>query len=121
MSEAGIKAVVEKGYIQAAFVERDADAMSDAFHSEFVMFFREGDTPHSSLKQFQDFIRAYKERTPVLTTEYTWEIDVLDITETAAVVKTIIFGDKKRLYTDYLCLYYIDGRWQIVTKTFVSH
>ncbi|MEO1518677.1 MAG: nuclear transport factor 2 family protein [Bacteroidota bacterium] len=93
--------------------ERDAKRVASAFHTEAQMkFIRQGNYQAPNAATF--FREGIK---PGPKVERKCEIALLDISGHAAMAKLrLIYADK--IFNDYMTLLKINGRWQIVNKSF---
>lgn len=113
--EAAVRAVVARYLHGLKF--NDTTGFHDAFWPQALLLFVKRDSTLGQLTQeawYRGFAKsAGKEE------EGDLRIAALDITGTAASVK-VIETYPASIYTDYLNLLRIDGKWQIVNKIFTS-
>lgn len=122
--DAAIREAVDRAYVQGVHIDSDPDKMRSGMHESFIMFVR-GDQGVTQLTR-----EAWIERIAASTKsraadapkpETKAEIQILDRTENAAVVKVKLFRDGKQIFTDYISLYRVGSEWKLVGKIFQRH
>jgi hypothetical protein len=123
--DAAIKEVVDHGYVQGVHNDADGAKIRSGMHDSFVMFVRNGDAVTQLTRDawIERIEKGKAERKPDAPprAKTTAEIDVIDRTGDAAVVRVKLFREGKQVFTDYISLYKFDGGWKMVGKTFHRH
>jgi hypothetical protein len=121
--DAAIKEAVDRAYVQGVHKDSDPEKMRSGMHESFIMFVR-GDSGVTQLTRdawIERMASAKKPAADALKPEIKADIEVLDRTESAAVVKVKLFRDGKQIFTDYISLYRVGGEWKLVGKIFQRH
>jgi hypothetical protein len=123
--DAAIREVVDRGYVQGVHNDADGAKIRSGMHESFIMFVRNGDAVTQLTRDawIERIEKAKAERKPDAPPrpKTTAEIDVIDRTGDAAVVRVKLFREGKQVFTDYIALYKFDGGWRMVGKTFYRH
>lgn len=122
--DAAIREVVDRGYVQGVHNDADGDKIRGGMHESFVMFVRNGDSVTQLTRDawIERIEKGKAERKPdAARPKTTAEIDVLDRSGDAAVVRVKLFRDGKQVFTDYVSLYKFESGWKMVGKTFHRH
>jgi ketosteroid isomerase-like protein len=122
--DAAIKDVVDRGYVQGVHNDADGAKIRSGMHESFVMFVKSGDAVTQLTRDawIERIEKAKAERKPdAPRPKTTAEIEVLDRSGDAAVVRVNLFRDGKQVFTDYISLYRFEGGWKMVGKTFHRH
>lgn len=115
-----IKQVVEEAYIRGIHGEQDRSLIDGGFHPEFEMLVLEKDEiQRVNVDEWLPRIAAMKESNPALWSETTnYSFRIVDAAGTAAVAKLEVYKGDQFFSVDYMLLYKIEGKWQIVSKVF---
>ncbi len=122
--DAAIKEVVDRGYVQGVHNDADGAKIRSGMHDSFVMFIRNGDAvTHLTRDAWIERIEKSKaeRKADAPRPKTTAEIDVIERTGDAAVVRVKLFREGKQVFTDYISLYRFDSGWKMVGKTFHRH
>jgi len=115
-----IKQVVEQAYIRGIHGEQNRDLIDKGFHPTFEMLVLDNnEVTKVSIDKWLPRIEAMKEANPDLwagTTTY--DMKLVDVAGTAAVTKLEVYKGGKFFSSDYMLLYKIEDKWQIVSKVF---
>lgn len=115
-----IKQVVEQAYIRGIHGEQNRALIDKGFHPAFEMLvLDENKVTKVSVDEWLPSIEAMKEANPDLwagTTTY--DLKIVDVAGTAAVTKLEVYKGGKFFSADYMLLYKIEDKWQIVSKIF---
>ena len=115
-----LKGLVEQTFAQGALNQLNVEQMRQGFHPSFSIIVPKGNEVFKlSLDQWIEIVQAYKNsvekmKSGIRNLDYT--IEILDLTDRTAVVKTEFFRDKKLLITDYLSYIKFDDSWKAVSK-----
>lgn len=115
-----LKGLVEQTFAQGALNQLNVEQMRQGFHPSFSIIVPKGNEVFKlSLDQWIEIVQAYKNSTEnmksgIRNLDYT--IEILDLTDRTAVVKTEFFRDKELLITDYLSYIKFDDSWRAVSK-----
>ena len=115
-----IKQVIEESYIRGIHEEQNRALIDEGFHSAFEMLVLD-DTAVSrvNVDEWLPRIEAMKETNPDLWASTTsHEFKLVDVAGNAAVAKLDVYKGDEFFSVDYMLLYRIGGRWQIVSKVF---
>ena len=113
---AGAVDAVQAAYVDGIWRNRDAEAVANGFHDNFVMqAVRDGGVSSISI---DDWVGGRMDGTP---NEDTVEADLklLDCSGDMAIVRGELSVNGKPTFIDVLGLYRLDDEWKIVTKQFV--
>ena len=118
-----IRRVIEEGYIQGIHEEQDAAKVEWGFHPEFRMLVRRnGEIAKVSPEAFLEMMIGRRKDNPASFEEpLTFEIPLIDIEGSAAIVRVEISRGGKHLFTDFILLYKFGEDWKIVSKIFHMH
>jgi Putative lumazine-binding len=108
---------VEK-YVEGLRVGNN-EVIAKAFNKEATMygFTTEGDLLGGPISNLYDYVKQYGDAPKIKT-----RLDLLAITPSTAVVRVDMEGDAAGTdYTDFHTLIKLDGRWQIIAKTFHAY
>jgi hypothetical protein len=115
-----IKKVVEEAYIRGMHGEQDRTLIDGGFHPEFEMLVLEKDEiKRVNVDEWLPRISAMKDSNPALWSEATnYSFKIVDAAGTAGVAKLEVYKGDQFFSVDYMLLYKIEGKWQIVSKVF---
>jgi hypothetical protein len=118
-----IQQVIEKAYIEGIHTNPNLETVLTGFHTDFRMLVRkETALVKVSPEEFVTMVLKGREANPdAFTSPVSFEIPLVEITGDAAVAQIDLSRGGKLLFTDYLSLYRMNGRWQVVSKIFHSH
>lgn len=118
-----IKQIIEKAYIEGIHADPNLETVLSGFHPDFRMLVRkEANLVKVSPEEFVVMVLKGREANPdAFTSPVSFEIPLVEITGDAAVAQVNLSRGERLLFTDYLSLYRMDGRWQVVSKIFHSH
>lgn len=120
--KAAIKELIQKCYIDGAFVKYDGDAMAKGFYKDFSIFTNsKGEVKRYPIKAWVENTKKKRAAGKSLGWKLTWKLPVLDVTGDAAMAKIEIYKDGKILFTDYQGFYRLNGKWTIVAKIYQRH
>ncbi|MHA2360159.1 MAG: nuclear transport factor 2 family protein [Candidatus Thorarchaeota archaeon] len=115
-----IKHVVDEAYIKGVHEEQNRALIDKGFHPDFKMLVLDNnDVTKVSVDEWLARIEAMKEANPDLwagTTTY--DLKLVNVARTAAVIKLEVNKGGNFFSSDYMLLYKIEGKWQIVSKIF---
>ena len=124
-SEADVKELVLKSYVNGAFNGLDAEAMMKGFHEDFAIYSPAGE----KISKYPISVWAegvakrksdnYNAKDP--KNKWDHKFAMVDVTGHAAQVKIELFNRGKHVYTDYLSLLRFDSGWRIVAKVYQQH
>ncbi|WP_198083464.1 nuclear transport factor 2 family protein [Variovorax sp. E3] len=105
---------IKEGYVQG-LIEGNLELILSSFHTDATMFgFFEGALLGGSIRNLSEYVKQYGP-----AKNMTSRIDVLDMTETLAVVRLELENAAcGKDYTDFHALIKIEGKWRIVSKMF---
>lgn len=115
-----IKQVIEQSYIQGIHEDQNRSLIDEGFHSAFEMLVLD-DTGvlKVNMDEWLPRIEAMKEANPEMWASSTsHEFKLVDVAGNAAVAKLDVYKGDKFFSVDYILLYRIGGKWQIVSKVF---
>ena len=116
--EAAIEKVIAESYVQGIHINRDAEAIKQGFHPDFVMsVYDDGQLVQVTLPQWLGRMSLGEKNAH----EIDHKFEKIDITGNAAQVRLALFSDGVQIYTDYFGLYKFPDGWKIVNKIFRSH
>ena len=115
-----IKQIIDEAYICGIHGEQDRTLIDGGFHPEFEMLVLEKDEiKRVNMDEWLSRISAMKESHPALWSEATnYGFKIVDAAGTAAVAKLEVYKGDQFFSIDYMLLYKIEGKWQIVSKVF---
>ena len=115
-----IKQVIEESYIQGIHEEQNRALIDKGFHSEFEMLVLDDKAvSRVNVDEWMPRISAMKEANPDMWASTTsHEFKLVDVAGNAAVAKLDVYKGDEFFSVDYMLLYRIEGRWQIVSKVF---
>ena len=118
-----IEQIIEKAYIEGIHTSPNLDTVLSGFHPDFRMLVRRDDSlVKVSPEEFVAMVVKAREGNPdAFANSVSFEIPLVEITGDAAVAQVELSRGGKHLFTDYMCLYRMDDRWQVVAKIFQSH
>jgi len=121
--ETAIIKLIQKSYLQAIYINKDADSFVKGFHPEFRMLYVHDDHLHALTQaDWAASIRAKKAKNPKpVKNIYSVKVPLIDITGCAAMIKVEVYKEKTKIYTDYMSLYKLGKDWKIVNKIYASH
>lgn len=119
-----IAQLLDEKYINGVANRMDTDKLLDVFHPDFAIFTTDGNElqklPLLLWKSIVDDYKMDNKGKPGLR-DLTYKLDYIDVAETAATTKVLLFRNEELLATDYISLLKIKGEWQIVSKVAHSH
>ena len=117
-----IKQVVEEAYIEGIHKTQNMKTIRSGFHPEFRMLVLSDDKLNKvSLEEWMPRIEEMKKADPQMwagETTHKWHL--VDICNTAAVIKIEVHKDGRYFSTDYMLLYRFSEGWKIVSKVFTT-
>ena len=115
--------VLEEAYIEGVHRQVELSLMKKGFHPGMNMLvFENDDITKVDVETWNKAeIEAKNSNPDHLKIQTDYEIDIVDVTNEAAMVKARIFKDHKLTWTDYFLLYKFNEGWKIVSKIFASH
>ncbi|MBW0143815.1 nuclear transport factor 2 family protein [Sphingomicrobium clamense] len=113
---AGAVEAVQAAYVDGIWRNRDAEAVANGFHENFVMqAVRDGAVASISI---DDWVGGRMDGTPNEDTVEA-DLELLDCSGDMAMVRGELSVNGTPTFIDVLGLYRLDGDWKIVTKQFV--
>ncbi len=117
---------IEVSFAQGALNALNYEAMYEGFHPEFAILIptRKHELIKLSRDQWIGIVQAYKNDPVQMASgvrNLTYEIEILDMTDTIAVVKTQYYRGKSLVITDYLSYIKFDTTWKAVAKISKDH
>ena len=114
---------IDRAYIQGIQIEQDEDKVRAGFHPDFAMLVaRDAGLTKVDPMQFLAMMRKRRAENPsAFIPPVSFQVPLVSIEGSAAVARVEVSRAEKHLFTDYLLLYRIDDRWQIVSKIYQSH
>lgn len=112
--------LVEETFAQGALNNLDIEQMRKGFHPDFSILIPKGnEIIKLPLDQWIEMVQAYKDspekvQSGIRNLRYT--IEVLDLTDGTAVVKTEFYRSEQLLITDYLSYIKFGDSWMAVSK-----
>ncbi|WP_010251334.1 nuclear transport factor 2 family protein [Myroides injenensis] len=112
--------VVERTFAQGALNQLNIEQMKIGFHPAFSILVPKGNEIFKlSLDQWIKIVQAFKDtheqvNSGIRNLEY--KIEVLDLTDSTAVVRTQFFRNKQLIITDFLSYIKFDNSWMAVSK-----
>ncbi len=111
--------VIDMSYVKAIHNGNNPEAIAEGFHSGFnLLGVRDGYLTKYPIYTWIESTRrraeADKKPNGVTTAKY----PMIDITNGVAVAKVELYKNGKQIFTDYLSLYKINGKWKIVSKVY---
>lgn len=120
-----LEQLVEETFANAALNKLNAHEMSRGFHRDFAILIPQGnDLFRLSLHDWIKVVESYKNNPEKMKSgirDLDYIIEVLDITENTAVVKTQFFRNKQLIITDYLSYIQYPEGWRAVAKISNEH
>jgi hypothetical protein len=118
-----IKSVINAAYVEGIHNHGDLNQTRTGFHPDFEMYvYRNGNFSKRSLSSWISAIEAGRSRNPNPPAQKAVANYLsVDVTGNTASVKLELMREGKKMFTDYLLLYKINGQWKIVSKAFHSH
>lgn len=117
-----IESVIRTNYITAIHRNQDKSLAEQGFHKKFRMYVKKNEEINSiSLDNWFEQISGIKESSPeTLKADTTIDIQTIDVYNDCAYVKISLFKDEKYFGTDLILLYFIESRWQIISKIYTT-
>lgn len=113
---------VKAHYFDGMYTAHDREALRSGFHPKFRMVvWWEGELTVSERDEWIGKVMSHPAPDEKKAASYELEVPVVWVKGDAAAVRIEIFRDGKPRYTDFFTLYRIDGRWQVLAKTFHFH
>ncbi|MFC2078394.1 nuclear transport factor 2 family protein [Candidatus Bipolaricaulota bacterium] len=118
-----IEQIIEKAYIEGIHIRPNLETVLSGFHPDFRMLVRrDAELLKVSPEEFVAMVVKARETNPEAFAEtVSFEIPLVEVTGDAAIAQVKLSRGGRHLFTDYLSLYRMDGRWQVVSKIFHSH
>jgi len=119
-----IEDVVLRSYVNGAFNDLDPEAMLEGFHSDFAIFYAEGeDLGRYEIEIWVEGVKKRKSSSDFDPSKNVWKhkFAIVDITGGAAIVKVELTHEGEHVYTDYLSLLKFESGWKIVGKVYYKH
>lgn len=117
---------IEVSFAQGALNALNYEAMYEGFHSDFAILIPTSTQELIKLPRDQwiAMVQAYKndaEQVASGVRNLTYHLEILDMTDTIAVVKTQYFRANQLVITDYLSYIKFDTTWKAVAKISKDH
>lgn len=125
LEKQALRKIVEETFANGALNQLNVEQMPRGFHPDFAILIpKENNLFRLPLTDWMKVVKAYKDspekrKSGIRDLEYT--IEIMDITENTASVKTEFFRDKKRIITDYLSYIKFPDGWKAVAKVSSEH
>ena len=115
-----IKQVIEESYIRGIHEEQNRALIDEGFHSAFEMLVLDDkNVSRVNVDEWMPRIESMKESNPDMwATPTSHEFQLIDVAGNAAVAKLDVYKGDEFFSVDYMLLYKIGGKWQIVSKVF---
>ncbi|MBU1050370.1 nuclear transport factor 2 family protein [Candidatus Bipolaricaulota bacterium] len=115
--------VIESAYIDGIHTNPNLEVVLSGFHPEFRMLVRkEAELTKVSPEEFVAMVLKGRAANPdAFKSPVSFEIPLVEVTGDAAIARVDLSRGGNLLFTDYLSLYRMDGRWQVVSKIFHSY
>lgn len=115
-----IKQLIEKAYIRGIHEEQNRALIDEGFHPGFEMLvLDESGVSRVNIEEWLPRIEALKEANPEMwAAKTTCEYKLVDVAGKAAVAKLDVYKGDEFFSVDYMLLYKVGGRWQVVSKVF---
>ncbi|SEJ33395.1 Putative lumazine-binding [Myroides marinus] len=117
--------VVEKTFAQGALNQLNVEQMNKGFHSDFNILIANGTNLFKlSLAKWIEVVNHYKNSPDKVKSgirNLNYKIEVLDITDSIAIVKTQFFRNNELIITDYLSYIKFEDSWKAVSKISKEH
>ena len=115
-----ITQVIEESYIRGIHEKQNRELIDEGFHSAFEMLVLDDkNVSRVNVDEWLPRIAAMKESNPDMWASPTLhEIQLIDVSGNAAVAKLNVYKGDEFFSVDYMLLYKIGGKWQIVSKVF---
>ncbi|MFT3904300.1 MAG: nuclear transport factor 2 family protein [Niabella sp.] len=118
-----LRNIVEQTFANGALNKLSTDKMKKGFHPDFaILIAKENNLYRLFLKDWVNVVEQYKQSEKQMNSgvrNLNYTIEVLDITEKTAVVKTEFFRKEQLVITDYLSYIKFPEGWKAVAK--ISH
>ena len=111
--EAGVRAAVE-AYL-AAHASGSAEPLRPFFHPVLNLYFVRDDSVN--VRSGTEYLAGFRGTPPADEAQRRRWISMVDVTGDAAIAR-VVLDYPGRVFTDYFTLLRVNGRWQIVSKTF---
>ncbi|MBX2874737.1 MAG: nuclear transport factor 2 family protein [Saprospiraceae bacterium] len=125
MSKDAIRQLIERSYLQGALNEMQTERMPEAYHPDFAIFFpaAKGELGKLPLKPWIDLIEKDKSKgiDRIALRQLEAEFLQIEVSGQAAFVKLRLLRKGTPIFTDFITLLNMEGRWQIVTKIYDQH
>ncbi len=121
--EKAIKDIIIKAYLEGSHVNRDAQAMRDGFHANFIMFVnRDNEVSQVTIEQWAGRVEAGKKKNPdAPKPEIDYDFPMISVAENTAVARIEVKRNGQHIFTDFMSLYKVEDEWKIVGKVFQSY
>jgi hypothetical protein len=115
-----IKQVIEESYVRGIHEEQNRTLVDKGFHPVFEMLVLDGTAvSRVNVEEWMPRIASMKEANPDMWAHTTsHEFKLVDIAGNAAVAKLEVYKGDTFFSTDYMLLYKVGGKWQIVSKVY---
>ncbi len=121
--ETEIEDLIVRCYINGALNEMNTERMLEGYHSDFEIFFSEGDElTRLPLSDWIAIVNDYKSSNDSSgLRRFTHHCVSIDVTGNAAAVTLELYREGQLIFTDYITLLKFKSGWKIVTKIYHSH
>ena len=120
-----IRYLIERNYLQGALNEMHTERMKEGYHPDFAIFFpgADGQLGKLSLGSWIGLVEEDKRQGGNRAELRQLEAEFLqiEVSGQAAFVKLKLLRKGEPLFTDFITLLKMEGRWQIVTKIYDQH
>lgn len=120
-----IKKCIVHNYLQGAFNETNIDAFREAFHPEFTILNpQENGSLYLFTRQMWQEVLEKRRNDPrfdFTSVALAPRFRTIDAENSRAAVTLDLLLNGKMVYTDFLLLIQINGRWKIVSKVYHEH
>lgn len=123
-SEAEVRELIERSYINGAFNDLDPEAMEQGFHKDFAIYSPDGEQiAKYPIGRWVESVRNRKSNPDFDPAGNRWDHEFVsvDVTGHSAAAKINLFREGEHVYTDYLSLLKFDSGWKIVAKVYYQH
>jgi hypothetical protein len=123
-SEAEVRELIEKSYINGAFNDLDPEAMKQGFHEDFAIYSPDGEQMAKyPIDRWVESVRKRKSTPDFDPAANRWDHEFVsvDVTGHSAAAKINLFREGEHVYTDYLSMLKFDSGWKIVAKVYYQH
>lgn len=114
-----IKQTIVQSYVEGIFLKGDYKLVKKGWHPDCDIVVLENEKLVKLPASY--WVKRLKKSPQPLDPSVTYSFSDVRVTGYAAIASVEIFSQGKHLYTDYMCLYKFDDKWQIVTKIYYTH